>query len=478
MQLEALLDRATSLANTDLMRGGFVPSAAEERLLLDDSGALKSGLAAVQEEIKKLTVQQERITRQLDLISSTLAPVRRVPREILSHIFVVFLELSRSDDPTRLVSRTVAGVCRLWRDVALDTPRLWTQIRVSRRKSDPTSVLDRCVEQASRAGGLPLDLSVHDSGPGSRLLEELLVRLGSRTARLQSINLSGRFPFFDEGQPELDLSGLRVLKIQTGLPSRAGSLACLQSASNLTSLIITFHTNRADDPLRMLKVLTFPKLEHLVFSTTHVSVMPLLDLLQSCSTTLESLHLGFDEFTPVEDPDFIPEMIKLRIVRLRRRTLQMLMWIDTPAVEDVYLDGAIGAVGTRSETFTTLHTFADFSKIKRLTLNEIPTYRHYETAFWACFERLHDLEVLDICYHGWLRYELYDELIPRLTLVEGRSPLLPRLTTLYFRFVLLKESVPALCTMILSRRDARLRSLLDVVPLRKVVTNKHVYTIQ
>ncbi|KAL1755479.1 hypothetical protein FB107DRAFT_262198 [Schizophyllum commune] len=477
MQLEALLDRATSLANTDLMRGGFVPSAAEERLLLDDSGALKSELAVAQEEIKKLTVQQERITRQLDLILSTLAPVRRVPREILSHIFVVFMELSRSNDPTRLVLRTVAGVCRLWRDVALDTPRLWTQIRASRRKSDPKNVLNRCVEQASRAGGLPLDLSVYDSGSGSRLLEQLLVRLGSRTARLQSINLSGPLPFFGEEQPGLDLSGLRVLKIRTGLPSRTETLACLHSACNLTKLEISFDTTRIHDPLRMLKVISFPKLEYLAFSTTHVSAIPLLDLLQSCSTTLENLHLDFNDFTPVEDPDFIPEMIKLRKVRLSRRTVQMLMWLDAPMVEDVYLDKAINALGTR-DTFSTLRTFADFSKIKHLTLNGISAYRHYETAFWACFERLHDLEVLNICYHGWLRNELYDELIPRLTLVEGRSPLLPRLTTLCLRFVLLKESVPALCTMILSRRDSRLRSLLDVVPLRKVVTNKHVYTIQ
>ena len=61
MQLEALFDRAQLLANTSLMRGGFVPSDEETRRLVDDSTALSSQLLTVKEEIARLTARQDRI---------------------------------------------------------------------------------------------------------------------------------------------------------------------------------------------------------------------------------------------------------------------------------------------------------------------------------------------------------------------------------------------------------------------------------
>ncbi|KAL1713328.1 hypothetical protein EV715DRAFT_183770, partial [Schizophyllum commune] len=191
MQLEALLDRAQLLANTSLMRGGIVPSDEETRRLVDDSTALTSELRTIKKEIARLTARQDRITHQLDLISSTLAPIRRVPREILSEIFVSFREQLRNVNLTQTIFRTVASVCRLWRDVALDTPRLWTHIHASSARPDVTTVLAQCLEQVSWTGNSPLALTVSDRSIDSDLLVRLLIQLGLHTARLQSINLLG-----------------------------------------------------------------------------------------------------------------------------------------------------------------------------------------------------------------------------------------------------------------------------------------------
>ncbi|KAJ3542064.1 hypothetical protein NMY22_g3643 [Coprinellus aureogranulatus] len=56
--------------------------------------------------------------------------VRRLPTDILCAIFLTSLSLSRSDS-SGPPSLTISHVCRQWRSLALDMPRLWTQIDIS-----------------------------------------------------------------------------------------------------------------------------------------------------------------------------------------------------------------------------------------------------------------------------------------------------------------------------------------------------------
>ncbi|KAL1702783.1 hypothetical protein EV121DRAFT_293023 [Schizophyllum commune] len=85
-----------------------------------------------------LSYTLDRTTQQRQLNRALLAPVRRLPREILSEIFL-FAAASSS----RLESRSAypvhrkyafATVCRMWRSVALNTPDLWVDIRLTRNE--------------------------------------------------------------------------------------------------------------------------------------------------------------------------------------------------------------------------------------------------------------------------------------------------------------------------------------------------------
>ncbi|EJD42276.1 hypothetical protein AURDEDRAFT_67767, partial [Auricularia subglabra TFB-10046 SS5] len=55
-----------------------------------------------------------------------LHPIRRVPNEVLSMIFLNLLGAERERRYT--VGLSVAGVCTCWREVALSMPSLWSSI--------------------------------------------------------------------------------------------------------------------------------------------------------------------------------------------------------------------------------------------------------------------------------------------------------------------------------------------------------------
>ncbi|KAJ7259389.1 hypothetical protein C8J57DRAFT_1019314, partial [Mycena rebaudengoi] len=60
-------------------------------------------------------------------------PILTLPVEITSEIFIAFLPLyAKCPDPMiRLLSPTLLGqVCRNWREIAFDTPRLWRAIEL------------------------------------------------------------------------------------------------------------------------------------------------------------------------------------------------------------------------------------------------------------------------------------------------------------------------------------------------------------
>ncbi|KAL1752844.1 hypothetical protein FB107DRAFT_292830 [Schizophyllum commune] len=84
----------------------------------------------------------ERITQQKRLNRALLAPVRRLPREILSEIFLFAATFSSRIDSHSVfpVHRkyAFATVCRMWRSVARSTPDLWADIRLTRNEKPGT----------------------------------------------------------------------------------------------------------------------------------------------------------------------------------------------------------------------------------------------------------------------------------------------------------------------------------------------------
>ncbi|KAJ7609049.1 hypothetical protein FB45DRAFT_374065 [Roridomyces roridus] len=167
---------------------------------------------------------------------SIVSPLRRVPPEILSEIFVWTQPLpadlgGRPELKTRWL---ITQVSRRWREIALSTPSLWSLVCVSsKRKVDPIAMIQA---QLQRARSLKIHFygsQTEDSTAGIELFrflsehsvrwEELFIRLTAGLVPLLS-TLRGRLP------------SLRRLMIQwCKAESQIGvdRIECFETASSL-----------------------------------------------------------------------------------------------------------------------------------------------------------------------------------------------------------------------------------------------------
>lgn len=141
---------------------------------------IKSTILGIQEELSQLAKakhrlvdavdhldkQQQELERSLLNQQALLAPVRYVPSEVLSEIFIwclprvdpndEFDENIFLDDGVPLL---LAEICSRWRAIALSTPQLWTTISVH-FPSNVGRVLEAVQMWLKRSGSLPLAVNI------------------------------------------------------------------------------------------------------------------------------------------------------------------------------------------------------------------------------------------------------------------------------------------------------------------------------
>ncbi|KAL1668743.1 hypothetical protein GGF50DRAFT_96176, partial [Schizophyllum commune] len=127
-----------------------------------------------------LSAQQQAVQAQIRTHGALLAPIRRLPDELLSHIFLLTPRAGcRSNNFVR--------VCRRWRIVALQTAQLWTRIRiVSYRPPTETNLL-RLLAMTAQAS---LHIEFHDKDT-ERDYARLLYLLYEQSARWETAQLGG-----------------------------------------------------------------------------------------------------------------------------------------------------------------------------------------------------------------------------------------------------------------------------------------------
>ena len=132
---------------------------------------------------------------------NSLCPVSRLPPEVLSEIFLLLAEQLQAHDRFKVDFKwtTVAYVCRLWRDIALQHGRLWGKVDMAR--------LDRTKAFVDRSKGAPL--AVRESFTGS--LAELPLAFTGPSYRYRELHLRAK-----EGQ--LGPNVLHVLNSPTHAP--------------------------------------------------------------------------------------------------------------------------------------------------------------------------------------------------------------------------------------------------------------------
>ncbi|KAJ3801467.1 hypothetical protein GGU11DRAFT_838067 [Lentinula aff. detonsa] len=233
----------------------YVPSTAElekvKDLLLQPQIELSKVLSEidrVQAALDDLLLQKQSIEEYIDAHKSLLSPVRRIPPETLAEIFIHCLPTDSLYAVRNLAEAPLifTTICRDWRQIALNTPQLWSSLHFflpshlsddvfSRRMAGITLWLER-------SGSLPLSISFHEGYendpriiPQSRPMMVSLIRsLMHFSDRMQDVYLSlssSSFPIFDNLSPSFPiLTSLHVRDkdFQTHDPNGIGS-ACFAS---------------------------------------------------------------------------------------------------------------------------------------------------------------------------------------------------------------------------------------------------------
>lgn len=240
------------------------PSSVEASQLRQNLSDERCKLLQLDEEIDrlKLTLQTLSIRRDdtqesVDLHVCVLSPIRRIPGEVLSEIFLEALihdRRSTSDYSPPVTLNTRKGpwvfgrVCRFWRKTALNLPKMWSDVEIdSEDAREPEHTLALVArELMRRSKKSPITLSVHPL-PGRRL-PKILDSLVPHCHRWKE----ARFYFPYQYLPKLvSIKGriplLKVLHLHLdeprSLPSTWSIFDMFSTAPALRILYLAFHPN-------------------------------------------------------------------------------------------------------------------------------------------------------------------------------------------------------------------------------------------
>lgn len=117
----------------------------------------ESAMADLDAKILALEAQRDALAKSLPLRRALIAPIRRLPPEVLADIFQCCLPTTPRNEctylfeskPRRPTSRRLRvnnnkdapflllRVCHKWRDIAEQTARLWTKVSIAAIKASP-----------------------------------------------------------------------------------------------------------------------------------------------------------------------------------------------------------------------------------------------------------------------------------------------------------------------------------------------------
>ncbi|KAK0452590.1 hypothetical protein EV421DRAFT_913853 [Armillaria borealis] len=331
--------------------------------------------------LKELKTYRATIRRVSKEFSSTLAPIRRLPIDVLRSVF----RETRSYFGRRRQSvfglptikfmhdtLTLGQVCGSWRDIVVSSPELWSHINITFPRLRPGTPSPRNFQRLLKtilphSGPLPLDMRFRSGDTSSDEAIEAFSLLLGQHHRWKSASLE--FP--------LDL--LKRLRASTG------KLACLESLS-----VMTLHpTGRSRelspwvlgdiliDAPNLRKVVLHELIERGPFALpsrlTHLaaSFADIHNL--HTHSLLEELHLkeAYDGQVP-----FLHRITLPKVRRLSVSSLKLLQHPRLPSLEDLAFDSYV----TRNLFSDAPHVDADAAVV---TLNDFIRSSHCSLASLA-----------------------------------------------------------------------------------------------
>ncbi|KAJ7189085.1 hypothetical protein C8R46DRAFT_1056566 [Mycena filopes] len=150
-------------------------------------------IEALEKNLAALKLDQHTLESYTSGCRSVYSPVRRLPTEVLVEIFDLSEHTpgEEMERITKLHLIRLSQVCFCWRNIAMDTPRLWSTITIDATiwpgcVQSPATMLDRIELVLKRGGKFPLNLYII-TDPTQPTQQPLLELLSQHLRRWQSL---------------------------------------------------------------------------------------------------------------------------------------------------------------------------------------------------------------------------------------------------------------------------------------------------
>ncbi|KAI5895924.1 uncharacterized protein SCHCODRAFT_02492593 [Schizophyllum commune H4-8] len=255
----------------------------EEQAMRVAQEEMRARLAHLEVAIEALTLERDRAKWEVEKVDAVMAPVRRVPEEMMSEVFEWVL-VGMDDDVGR--ARQI-GRLRIvsagWRAIVDGTPSLWTRACTTRDQYLHVRLNKR------NSGALPMSLVHTGEGADSAALGALTT-LGGAIGRLTSLKLRATCLFLGSQMPTPSFPALTTVELILDGAPHVNALIWLTYAHGLRVLTIRCEGVRMDERFTM-RVPDFPWLEALTLrGLEHGCTGFILHLLQR-TTTVRSAYI-------------------------------------------------------------------------------------------------------------------------------------------------------------------------------------------
>ncbi|KAF9009757.1 hypothetical protein BDZ89DRAFT_1047853 [Hymenopellis radicata] len=92
---------------------------------------MEEDIATADEHIQRLERHRSRLHRDLRTLSSSMAPIRTLPRDVLLEVFTCLVRDHGSTSKPEAAPWALLKVCHQWRQAALSSPSLWSTIMLT-----------------------------------------------------------------------------------------------------------------------------------------------------------------------------------------------------------------------------------------------------------------------------------------------------------------------------------------------------------
>jgi hypothetical protein len=151
----------------DLLDGHYIASEFLAQMICDTISVTQADISRLDSEITRLKAVLDDLTRKRDALrtythlhTALVAPIRRLPPEVLSVIFLHYNDKNNASYSrlTRLnkVPLMLGNVCSRWRTTIISTPQLWTSCVLTIRSTYLTS--NAMLAKTWTHGGVPAPL--------------------------------------------------------------------------------------------------------------------------------------------------------------------------------------------------------------------------------------------------------------------------------------------------------------------------------